>query len=472
MPLVLENRVKTTSTTTGTGNLTLSTAATGFQSFAGIGNNNDTYYCITDGTDWEVGKGKYISTGTLLTRDTIYESSNGGSKVNWTAGTRDVFCMLPAEAGIGGISSLGDSSITTDLQEWRNFSTLLNKNITGGATFNTSVVTTYSLLVTALSGSHIGGVVAADGEIHFVPYNSRRLSGVGTLLGQKITRSGSVATYSLVYTTPNAYSGGVLDQEGSIHFVPSAAAVGQKVSASGVVSTYSLRLTLSTGAYGGGVVAPNGVIHFIPVNASRGQRVNIDGTVSTYSLAYTTTDSYAGGCLAPDGTIHFVPNKAVRGQKLDPVTSTSSTYALVYTITTQTAYVGGVLDSEGSIHFVPLGAAVGQKVSRTGVVSTYSLVYTATAAYAGGILAPNGDVHFIPYGAVVGQKVSKDGVVSTYSLAYTQTSTNAYDCGVLGPDGCIHYAALTAPVGQKVNLLSGEPYSLGVTCSPFFNKGA
>jgi hypothetical protein len=56
----------------------------------------------------------------------------------------------------------------------------------------------------------------------------------------------------------------------------------------------------------------------------------------------------------------------------------------------------------------------------TGVVSTYSLVYTTSGAYAGGVLAPNGDIHFVPNTAIVGQKISAlTGVVSTYSLVYT-----------------------------------------------------
>lgn len=461
MPLVLENRVKTTSTTTGTGNITLSTAATGFQSFAGIGNLNDTYYCITDGTNWEIGEGQYISSGTLLTRDKVFESSNSGNKVNWGAGTRDVFVTLPAEFTTGGVPTSNDSSLGTDLLEWERFYTLINRTIDRGSSPVTQTVTTYSLLRTTTTGASIGGVIAADGEIHFVPYNANR--------GQKISRNGTVSTYALVYTTGNMCSGAVLAPNGDIHFLPSQAAVGQKVDASGVVSTYTLRLTRADGAYGGGVLAPNGVIHMVPVNATRGQRINVDGTVSTYTLAYTRTDSYAGGVLAPDGTIHFVPNRAAVGQKLDPLTSTSTTYSLLYTATTNAAYVGGVLDSEGSIHFVPFIAPVGQKVSRTGVVSTYTLAYTTSFAYAGGTLAPNGEIHFFPYGAVVGQKISKDGVVSTYSLAYTNSTTNAYDGGILGPDGNIYHAPLTAAVGTKVTICSGKNFPLSVVAGPFYN---
>ena len=97
MPLVVKDRVKETTTTTGTGTLTLAGAMTGFQSFSVIGNGNTTYYTITDGTNWEVGIGTYTSSGTTLSRDTILESSNSGSAVNWGAGTKEVFVTYPAE---------------------------------------------------------------------------------------------------------------------------------------------------------------------------------------------------------------------------------------------------------------------------------------------------------------------------------------------------------------------------------------
>ena len=98
MALVLADRVKETTTTTGTGTLTLAGAATGFQSFSVIGNGNTTYYAISSssGTEWEVGIGTYTSSGTTLARTTILASSNSGSAVNLSAGTKDVFVTYPS----------------------------------------------------------------------------------------------------------------------------------------------------------------------------------------------------------------------------------------------------------------------------------------------------------------------------------------------------------------------------------------
>lgn len=99
MALVLADRVKETSTSTGTTAFTLAGAVTGFQSFAAIGNGNSTYYTIAlqGGSEWEVGIGTYTSSGTSLSRDSVLASSNSGSLVNFSAGTKDVFVTYPAE---------------------------------------------------------------------------------------------------------------------------------------------------------------------------------------------------------------------------------------------------------------------------------------------------------------------------------------------------------------------------------------
>jgi hypothetical protein len=102
MALVLADRVRDTTTTTGTGTVTLSgTAPTGYQTFgATIGNGNTTYYTINAGSQWEVGIGTYSSTGPTLARTTVLASSNSGSLVDFSTGTKDVFVTYPAEEAV------------------------------------------------------------------------------------------------------------------------------------------------------------------------------------------------------------------------------------------------------------------------------------------------------------------------------------------------------------------------------------
>ena len=101
MALVLNDRVKETSTTTGTGSFTLNGASEGFETFSSaIGNTNTTYYAIVlqGGSEFEVGVGT-VSAG-ALSRDTVISSSNSDALVNFSAGTKDVFCTLPASKAV------------------------------------------------------------------------------------------------------------------------------------------------------------------------------------------------------------------------------------------------------------------------------------------------------------------------------------------------------------------------------------
>lgn len=110
MALVIADRVKVTSTTTGTGTFTLGSAVTGFQDFGVIGDANTTYYTITanGGSDWEVGIGTYTAAGTTLSRDTILSSSNSGLAVDFAAGTKDVFVTYPSNRSV--VSYEGNNS--------------------------------------------------------------------------------------------------------------------------------------------------------------------------------------------------------------------------------------------------------------------------------------------------------------------------------------------------------------------------
>lgn len=91
MSIFLADRTKVTTTTTGTGTLTLGSAVAGFQSFTTAGADGKTLeFCTDDGTNWEVARGVYTASGATLTRVSIIASSNSGSAVSWSAGTKTV----------------------------------------------------------------------------------------------------------------------------------------------------------------------------------------------------------------------------------------------------------------------------------------------------------------------------------------------------------------------------------------------
>lgn len=121
MALILADRVKVNSTTTGSGTIVLAnTAPASYQTFAVIGDGNSTYYTIAGQTtsEWEVGIGTYYAANSSLSRTTILSSSNANAVVTLSAGTKDVFVTMPAETsilGAGGQSiQINQTNITSN----------------------------------------------------------------------------------------------------------------------------------------------------------------------------------------------------------------------------------------------------------------------------------------------------------------------------------------------------------------------
>ena len=117
MALVLNDRVKETTPTTGTGTLTLAGAVTGFETFAaGVGNSNTTYYAVTlPGTsEFEVGLGTLSSDSSTIARSTIISSSNSDNAVDFSSGTKTIFCTIPASKSVF-LDASGNASVGADL---------------------------------------------------------------------------------------------------------------------------------------------------------------------------------------------------------------------------------------------------------------------------------------------------------------------------------------------------------------------
>ena len=163
MALVIADRVKETTTTTGTGTVTLLGASTGYQSFAAIGNGNTTYYTIAgQGTaEWEVGIGTYTSSGTTLSRTTVLASSNSGSLVSFSAGTKDVFVTYPAGKSVYWDSTLGNAAAAPEL------------TATNGLFVNNMTIATSYSIPSGYSANSTGPVTVASGVTVTVPTGSR-----------------------------------------------------------------------------------------------------------------------------------------------------------------------------------------------------------------------------------------------------------------------------------------------------------
>jgi hypothetical protein len=169
MALVLKDRVKETSVTTGTGTITLAGAVTDFDAFSVIGNGNTTYYTITlpEGDEWEVGIGTYTASGTTLSRDTVLASSNSGSLVNFSAGDKDVFVVYPAGKAVYE-DAAGD--VTVD-------GTITGEEMvaSNGLFVNSQSISVNYTVPSGYNATSTGPVTVASGTAFTVPSGSRWL---------------------------------------------------------------------------------------------------------------------------------------------------------------------------------------------------------------------------------------------------------------------------------------------------------
>jgi hypothetical protein len=207
MAFVVKDRVQETTTTTGTGTLTLDGAVLGFQTFAIIGNGNTTYYAIADPAtgDWEVGLGTYTASGTTLSRTTVFESSNSGSLVNFAAGSKNVFCTYPAERAVY-LDAAGSAVTVLDIGTLgASTANITTANITSGTvsttpTNNTDIVNKAYADAIA-SGIHFHEAVgyATTAALPACTYNNGT-SGVGaTLTGDS---NGALTVDGHTFTSP------------------------------------------------------------------------------------------------------------------------------------------------------------------------------------------------------------------------------------------------------------------------------
>jgi hypothetical protein len=226
MALVINNRVRETTSTEGTGAVTLGGAVGGFQTFAaGIGNSNTTYYAISINTEneWEVGLGTLSSDSSTLARtNPPLESSNGDALVDFSAGSKEVFCTLPSEkavyldasgAAVGAIANVvqdtsptlgGDLDVGAyDITSASDADVDINPNGTGDVVLKTDLVSigggsevghissnsTQNLKLSTYSGTNSGTITIIDGvneDIELAP------NGTGTTVLKGNTNPGTI----------------------------------------------------------------------------------------------------------------------------------------------------------------------------------------------------------------------------------------------------------------------------------------
>ena len=279
MAFVLKDRVKETTTTTGTGAVSLDGEAGGFQDFSSaIGNTNTTYYAIVHQSldEWEVGIGTYGSASNNLTRTTLLSSSTG-SAVNFSAGTKDVFVTLPA-------SQVVHTSASPSFE---------NVSISGTLTVGGIV---------SVGGSLVGTSATFDDKVSVSALAVTGITSIGgSLVGTSATFSNHVSSSSLAVT-------GITSIGGSL--VGTSATFDDHVSVSSMTVTGNVTATQYYGG-GGNLTGVQATSAGIATNVSGGYAVltsaQISGNVSIGGGLYVHT-SVGIGVASPLGQIHIAKN--------------------------------------------------------------------------------------------------------------------------------------------------------------------
>jgi hypothetical protein len=279
MALVLADRVKETTTTAGTGTVTLLGASAGFQSFAVIGDANTTYYTIAaqTGTEWEVGIGTYTSSGTTLARTTVLSNSAGTqpSALSFSAGTKDVFVTYPSSKSVNLDASGNATALGTP-------AAFVGTNITGTASGLTAGNVTTNANLT-------GDVTSVGNATTLATVNSN--VGSFTLASITVNAKGLITAASSGSAPSDIPSGSVL-----LFYQASAPTGWTKVTTAGLDDS-ALRIVTGTGGTTGGSVAfttafasqtPTGAVS---VGVSAGTLAVGVGTLSTNNTTAGGTNS-------------------------------------------------------------------------------------------------------------------------------------------------------------------------------------
>ena len=326
MTFIVADRVQETTNSPGTGTATLLGAVSGYQSFStGIGANNTTFYVIADqlGTNWEVGLGALNATGTVLTRTTVYSSSNGGSTVNFATGTQYVWCDFPSSKAVIQGTAVNFSSI-------------------GATTAGTGAFTTLSASST-VSGTGFSNYFAAPPTIGNATPNAGTFT---TLVATSITNSGLTAgrvNYNGV--------GGLLQDSANMTFDGStlttlnSAYTGTLTGGTGVVNLGSGQFYKdASGNVGIGTTTPNAQLAVRSAVTGSSATARFRGTDTTARLTRIQLEDYTGALA--DALIDFViPTAGSASSALLKIGVNSP--ALTLNATGAVALAGGVTNATG-----------------------------------------------------------------------------------------------------------------------------
>ena len=443
MALVLKDRVQETTTTTGTGTLTLGGAVTGYQSFSAIGNANTTYYAIyaNGGSEWEVGIGTYTASGTTLSRDTVLASSNSGSLVNFSAGTKNVWCDYPAgKAAFQDASGVvtaptftASTSVITPIVQATNSAGLALKNSGGTTQMSMGAGGGDNLAInvsTNLNGTNaqIDISPTGTGHVHIKPTGTNSVEIAPTSVG-------TINNMTIGATTAVAGSFTDLSVTGTTSFDGSQGTAGQVLTSAGTGATPTWT-TPTTGT----VTSVTGTS---PVVSSGGTTPAISMPAATTSVnGYLTSTDWNTFNNKGSGTVTSVSGTA-------PVVSSGGATPAI-SMAAATTSVNGYLTSTDWTTFNGKQAAL---VSGTNIKTV-----------SGTSLLGSGDLGLIgaTYGGTGVNNGSNTITVAgnlTHAGAFTQSFTASANTAVTLPAGATAASNNLLSSATAVGIVTGTPSS-------------
>jgi hypothetical protein len=461
MALVVYDRVQETTTTSGTGSVTLLGAVSGFQSFAVVGNSNTTYYTITDGAAWEVGIGTYSTSGPTLARTTVLSNSNGNTTpITLSGGLAQVFVTYTAEKSV----NLDASDNVTPLG-----------TIASGTWQGTTVGVSYGGTgVTASSGAN--SVVLRDANQNTSLNNIfRNITSTVSAAGTTVLTAASSYTQVLTGTTTQTYqlpdattlTNGASFQfnnnsTGALSIVNNGSGPVATVAAGGATQLFLTSTSTANGTWDTHGFLPENILWgtnslYLATDVITGGTWN-GGTIGTAYGGTGLTSFTSGGALYATSTSSLTSGTL-------PATSggtglaTYTTGDVIYASATNTlakvgiGSTGQVLTVAGGI---PTWAAAASGVTITNDTSTATALYptftSATSGSVSGLNVTSTKLTFVPTtGSLTApQTVASNGLVvnsntvsASYSIPSGSSATSA------GPMTVGSGVVVTVPSGSR-----------------------